>query len=260
MDEARKNAVYSVKNILSLARACRDNGQYVKTDVVSTVGVAGKRTGLKPEKAFTESCGFHNTYEAAKAEAERILYSEMENGSPVTIHRPSMVVGDSQTGHVRSFQVFYHLCNFFSGRQTRGIVPRTGDFRLDIIPVDYVARVICTALKDRETIGRIFHLASGPDSALPIPVLQKHTSSHFGIQPILVPLIIFDRILPALSFLFPIKLRKLLRNLPYFLTYIRDPQLFDNHQTNACFSAKGLHIPNPQAYLDTVLKYYTQNA
>ena len=55
----------------------------------------------------------------------------MQAGLPATIHRPSMVVGDSQTGKVIHFQVFYHLCEFLSGRRTLGIVPDTGDAALD---------------------------------------------------------------------------------------------------------------------------------
>ena len=52
---------------------------------------------------------FHNTYEQAKAEAEEYLYPFMaDERLPITIHRPSMVVGDSMTGKAISFQVFYH--------------------------------------------------------------------------------------------------------------------------------------------------------
>ena len=47
--------------------------------------------------------------EAAKAEAERAVWSEGA-GLPITVHRPSMVVGEAQNGRVIHFQVFYHLC------------------------------------------------------------------------------------------------------------------------------------------------------
>ncbi|MBK8576177.1 MAG: SDR family oxidoreductase, partial [Elusimicrobia bacterium] len=101
-----------------------------KLEYLSTVGVAGTMEGAIAERRVIEFRSFHNTYESSKAEAED-LCGRHGKGLPVTIHRPSMVVGDSRDGRTLHFQVFYHLMEFLSGRVTAGWVPRLPSFRLD---------------------------------------------------------------------------------------------------------------------------------
>ncbi len=77
-----------------------------------------------PSAPLEETPQFHNTYEHAKFEAEQWLLQKMEAGFPATIFRPSMVVGDTQTGKIIRFQVFYFLAAFLTGQRTAGILPR----------------------------------------------------------------------------------------------------------------------------------------
>jgi thioester reductase-like protein len=139
LDAARRNAVEPARLILDLARRCP---RLEKIDVVSTIGVCGTMRGLIPERQLTEPRAFRNNYEASKAEAEELYYDSMEEGIPLTVHRPSMVVGHSRTGRVRQFQVFYHLCEFLSGRRSFGLVVDPGQTTLDLVPVDWVAETI----------------------------------------------------------------------------------------------------------------------
>ncbi|MGH7340714.1 MAG: SDR family oxidoreductase, partial [Candidatus Rokuibacteriota bacterium] len=134
IDEARESAVGAARNLVDLARACRTTGRLEKVEVLSTVGVGGRRPDPLPERWITERREFHNTYEQAKAEAEDYLRSELEPGFPMTVHRPSMVVGDSRSGRIARFQIFYHLAEFLSGRRTFGVFPRLGGNRLDVVP------------------------------------------------------------------------------------------------------------------------------
>ena len=77
-----------------------------------------------------------------------------------------MVIGDSASGRVIHFQVFYHLCEFLSGRRTCGLLPDFGGFKLDVVPADYVAAAIGASIASPEASGRILHLCSGPARAL----------------------------------------------------------------------------------------------
>ena len=120
-EEARANALGAADEVVAFAEACRKTESLTKLDVVSTIGVAGRLPGLIPERQLVEPREFHNSYEAAKAEAEDFLFEKLAEGIPLTVHRPSMVVGNSQTGKVRQFQVFYHLCDFLAGRKTGGL-------------------------------------------------------------------------------------------------------------------------------------------
>ncbi len=123
IEQARRSAVDSARHIVQLAQAC---GELEKIEFVSTVGVGGRSHGSVPEEWLHGPRDFHNTYEQAKAEAEEVVRVEVEKGLPLTVHRPSMVVGDSGSGRIIHFQVFYHLCEFLSGRRTCGLSPDFG--------------------------------------------------------------------------------------------------------------------------------------
>ena len=121
--DARASAVSAAENVLELAGASRRFGRLEKIEFLSTVGVGGNRPGVLPERWINEPRGYHNTYEQAKAEAEVVVARGVAEGLPITVHRPSMVVGDSRSGEVIRFQIFYHLVEFLSGRRTFGFFP-----------------------------------------------------------------------------------------------------------------------------------------
>ena len=261
LDEARRTAVGSVQHALEFMRECQQRGPFRKLDVVSTIGVAGKSPGRVLEQPL-RPVAFHNTYEQAKSEAEQILFEQIECGQPVTIHRPSMVVGDSQTGKILRFQVFYHLCDFLSGLRTEGVVPETGHVKLDVIPADYVARAIYLASTRPETSGRILHLCTGPERSWtltqythrlremlasrgqPLPPLQRLSLAEFrswcGRA--------VERSAP--------EAQRFLKGLPYLLDYLEEEQLFDNSQSDRWFTAAGLPLPDVDQYLEKVMEVY----
>jgi len=262
IDQARKSAVDSARQIVSFADACAIHGTFAKLEFISTVGVAGNMAGTVPEEAFGQGRVFRNSYEMAKAEAEDFVLKEMARGLPATIHRPSMVVGDSKDGTIIQFQVFYHLCEFLSGKRTAGIIPNAGEIRLDIVPVDYVAGAIQKSSACRESTGRIFHLCAGPFHAPKIDDLaqciHRICVSHGRRLPSLrpVPVAVIRALLPAATWLTTGRARKSLQTLPYFLAYLDKPQTFANARTKEFFSVGGLTVQTVETYLDTVLSYY----
>ena len=259
--EARRAAVDAVAGTLEFVRACQLQGQFCKLEVVSTVGVAGRTRGLIRESPCVAT-QFHNTYEQAKAEAELLVLAEMARGCPATIHRPSMVVGDSRNGRIGHFQVFYHLSDFLSGLRTWGVVPDTGRVKLDIIPVDCVARAIHEASRQQATAGRILHLCSGPERSWTLVELTawlREALSRRGQQlPRLRRLspVWFRRTLRLVQSLAPRKSRRFLRSLPYFLDYLDEEQVFDTTQADALLSATGWQVPGPERYLHQVMATY----
>lgn len=258
LEQARWSAVGSARNVVAFARACP---LLKKVEFVSTVGVGG-RLPLVPEDWLTESRIFHNTYEQAKAEAEVFLREQIEQHKlPVTVHRPSMVVGDSQTGKIIHLQIFYYLCEFLSGRQTLGVVPNIKHTKLDTISVDYVAKALFWSSKQTEFAGRIFHLCSGPDQAMEITwlimALRKIWIARGMQLPRLrlVPLWLFKSVLPLLKCLTAKKTRKALNNLSLFLDYTSDRQRFANNRTNQILSKAGIVVPHPRDYLANLFRY-----
>jgi thioester reductase-like protein len=265
IEEARKSSVDSARNIIALAKDCRHCGHLKKVEFVSTVGVGGRNPGLIPEAWITNKRAFHNTYEEAKAEAEVYIYKQIMEGMPVTVHRPSMVVGDSRTGRIIHFQIFYHLCEFLSGRRTLGITPNVIDTHLDIIPADYVARAIVWSSDQQATIGKILHLCSGPDQAIPISVLKDRVQRLFKSfgeklpRSIPVPVDLFKAGLPFISLFVSPKAKRAIKTLPVFFDYLAERQAFANASTRAVIEAEGIKLPCVNKYLDTILAYYLRH-
>ena len=261
MELARQSAVDSTRHVLSFIDACRRRSSFQKLEFVSTVGVGGLMPGDLPERPVVDPRGFRNSYEAAKAEAEAVLLQEIERGLPATIHRPSMVVGDSRTGRIIRFQVFYHLCEFLSGARTLGVVPDFGGFRLDIIPVDYVARAIQISTTRQDAAGRVFHLCSAhgaPTLSEVATRVRRMFAARGRPMPALrsVPLTLVRTLLPAAGWCVGSAARRALRTLPYFLAYLDSPQTFVNAESRAYFDAEGLALPPADSYIEPVLSYY----
>lgn len=260
LDHARRSAVGSAQAMLELARTLARRNILQKMEFVSTVGIAGKRPGILPETWIDEPRAFHNTYEQSKAEAETLVRAAIEQeGLPITVHRPSMVIGDSRDGRIIHRQIFYYICEILSGRKTFGLYPDFGDVRLDIIPVDWVAEAISSASHDPATIGRIFHLCSGPERSPRLADLKAMLRENLRVRgEHLPPDITLPRTwfaaLPRLAARFaPVRQRRMLATLPIYLDYLADTQGFDNATYLAWLKERGRPEP-PQAieYLPAV--------
>lgn len=265
LEDARRSAVGSAREILGLARQLAERGRLAKVDFVSTVGVAGKRAGTLPEDWLESMPAFHNTYEQAKAEAEVLVERAVRDERlPITVHRPSMVIGDSRDGRVIHFQIFYFICEFLSGRRTMGLYPDFANVCLDIIPSDTVAGAIVAASRDPATAGRIFHLSSGPGLAPRIEEVKAEVRKAFARHGLDVPRAInlsmrwYARLARLAANLAPAQQRKALTTLPIYLDYLADRQAFGNDRFVAWFAERGGGIPHWPDYLPRVLDRYLQ--
>jgi len=264
LEQARATAVVPTRSILALGRTAARAGVLRKIDLVSTVGVWGRTPGVMPERRLPEVSEFHNTYEAAKAEAERVVWAEGE-GLPITVHRPSMVVGERGSGRVIHFQVFYHLCEFLSGARTFGVMPHLGATRLDIVPVDWVADAICWSSKELATAGRIFHLCSGPAGAIGLVQLQEVVRRTWQQrQGRALPRLrrvdrrLLERLVPLIGLVVGARIRRALRGLPPVLAYLAEDQGFANAESARALGAAGLPVPAVEDYLEPVLNHYLE--
>lgn len=263
IEAARHDAVDSARSVAELAWASRAGGGPAKLDAVSTVGVAGRMQGLIPERPLTEPRAFHNTYEQAKAEAEEFLLGQLDKGLPLTIHRPSMVVGRSDTGRIIRFQVFYYLCDFLSGAKTWGFVPDTGEATLDIIPVDYVARALALASRDPASVGRILHLCSGPEQAIRLTDLRTAVREFAILNGTRLPSLrvvspsCFRRWVDSLRHVTCGRTQRALRALTFLLAYLDELQHFDVVQTRFYFGDRGFDTSCSAVSLEQLLAYGT---
>jgi len=263
LDEARQTALYPVASVIELAKGC---AALKKVEFVSTVGVGGRWRGPLPERWITEPREFHNTYEASKAEAEDLVHKEVDAGFPATIHRPSMVVGDSRSGAVIHFQIFYFICEFLSGMRTFGLFPKLGEATLDIVPNDYVGAAIVAASRTPETSGQIFHLCSGPSRALKLVELRETVRDVFRSGGLMgwTPKLDFSRenfmrIMQGVARFLPERERRAVGTLPIYLDYLSGIQQFGYDTTTQRLAVLGVATPDNAQVLARVLDYYARS-
>ena len=133
---------------------------------VSTAYVCGSRSGEVGEDGPIARNGLANPYEASKAAAERLLVRARANGLRVAVARPSIVMGDWESGAIRHFCDVYRFIGLIAEGRIRTL-PVRRDATLDFVPIDHVARsLVSLAEQIDEACGRSFHLVSGT----PIPV------------------------------------------------------------------------------------------
>ncbi len=262
LDRARRAAVDAATNILQLAHLCQASGILEKVEMVSTVGVGGRWKGTLPERWIDEPRSFHNTYEQAKAEAEAVIEFQSKAGLPATVHRPSMIVGNSHTGSVPSFQIFYHLIEFLAGRRTWGMLPDLSHNHVDLVPADYVAQAILWSSSNPITTGKILHLCAGPDRAISLNTLRSAALAKFREHGLTLPgghtlSATWFKTFVKLSTPFASdKLKRALATLPIFLDYLSEEQAFGNTRTRELLKSTGIVLPQTEAFLAPVLDFY----
>ncbi len=162
LEEMRRINVHGVAHVLELAHAANRHHGLTRFAHVSTAYVAGARTGDVAEDELTDEFGFSNTYEQTKFEGEKLVRESMAS-FPVSIFRPGMVVGDSQTGEIRCFNTIYVPLRMYLAGRLR-IVPSSPSLRANMVPVDYVADAISTLAFDGRAEGLTFHLTVAPEN------------------------------------------------------------------------------------------------
>ena len=164
LDHLRRVNVEGTRNVLELARVAHRLHGLTRLSYVSTAYVAGGRKGSVSEDALTDRYGFSNHYELSKFEAETLV-REAGNEFPVSVFRPGMVVGDSRTGAVKTFNtVYFPLRLYLSGKLK--IFPVDPSMKINMVPGDYVSEAIVRLTFDPQAEGLNFHLTL-PADALP---------------------------------------------------------------------------------------------
>jgi thioester reductase-like protein len=174
LPEARAINVDGTSRVLDFALAAQARGGLERFVHVSTAYVSGRHEGAFRERQLDTGQSFRNTYEQTKADAEQIVAMARELGPAIA--RPSIVMGESDTGWTPAFNVLYWPMQAYS----RGLfkeLPALPSGRVDIVPVDYVADALVHLLDRRE--AGVFNLVAGRNAAT-VDELTTLASEYFG--------------------------------------------------------------------------------
>lgn len=160
----------NVAGTANVLAACRAAG-IRRLHHVSTAYVCGRRRGPVLETELDVGQTLGNDYERSKLEAERAVRAAADFDA-VTVHRPSIIVGDLVDGFTTTFHGFYKPLRivqpFVDSFTTAALDPgtllavlgMTGAERKNLVPADWVSAVMTRIILDPTLHGGTYHLTS----------------------------------------------------------------------------------------------------
>lgn len=158
MEELRNVNLRGTNNMIEIASKAK-NYNLKRFSHISTAYVAGKRKGFIEEDFINGSHGFKTNYEQSKFEAEEVV---RKSDLPFVILRPGMVVGDSSTGYIKTFNTIYSLIRLYMNGLR--FFPVSKNLKVNMVPVDYVADAVCSITLNENSDGKTFHLTAPNES------------------------------------------------------------------------------------------------
>ena len=246
-DLAMRVNVGGTRNVNQFAKSLTALRHY---HYVSTCYVAGKRTGRIFENELRHEAGFRNYYEETKYLAENEV-ADLKGQLPLTIHRPSVVCGDSRTGETAKYDGIYYLINYLLKWPSLLSNFNIGndDVSLNLVPVNFVVEAMSALATDANAVGRTLQLAD-PNPLTTRELFNLIARSLVGKEArITVPARLVESSLmlppsPALSGLPH-------RGVPYFFL----KQSYDTTQAGQLLAPHGVICPPFPSYVTTIVDY-----
>jgi thioester reductase-like protein len=246
-ERLRRINVRGTREVVELAGQCTALRRLVHW---STVHVSGCRQGVVLEEDLDCGQRFHSRYEQTRYEAE-LLVRRAARTLPVTVLRPGVMVGDSETGEIRSYEGPHRLFERFLGAD-RGhpvLLPGSGSAPVHLVPVDFVVRAGVELALDPEAEGATFHLVDpAPLPAYKIYELvarKAHRKPHQQVVPGLVSRLL--RVHPRVERLTPF---------PVAPAEIFDSMVLYNCQnTLGRLAGTGVSCPPFSSYVERLIRF-----
>jgi thioester reductase-like protein len=235
------------RNVNSFARSLPRLKKY---NYISTCYVAGKREGAILETQLEHGAGFRNFYEETKYLAEMEV-ERLKNDLPVTIFRPSVVVGDSRTGEIPKYDGIYYLIHYL--RKAPGLLRlvNVGNSRvkLNLVPVDFVVEAIDALGNDENAVGKTIALAD-PNPLTTRELFDAIAGAMTGKKSLVTPP---PRIVEwTLSSAFSPPITGLpLSGVPYFFI----SQTYDTSVADELLGKHGIRCPGFRDYVENLLEF-----
>lgn len=217
---------------------------------VSTCYVAGKRTGVIFENELRHEAGFRNHYEETKYLSE-IAVDELKSELPITIHRPAVVCGDSQTGETVKYDGIYYLIRYILKSPSLGTACNIGNsaVNLNLVPVDFVVAAMAALARDGRAIGKTVQLAD-PNPLTTRQLFNAIARTITGREAWLT--------LPAslVHFSLMLPLAPRISGLPHSaVPYFFLKQTYDTAQARQLLGPSAISCPPFQSYVETIVNY-----
>ena len=254
--------VDGTKNVVAFAHHARRLGALQRFAYVSTAYVSGLRKGLIYEDNLVRPVRFANPYEQAKHEAETYVRSQGRH-LPISIFRPSIIVGDSTTGKTVAFNVIYPPLKLIL-RRVLPLVPGRRSVRIDMVPIDYVCDALCQIfLRTEDIAGRTYHLTAGIRHAPTAGDVVRSAVTVFnrtaGTTPLSAPAFVPLRIFRALRQFTGRQTRRITKIMDFFLPYVSMSRNFDDTNTRTALAGTFIRVPDFGSYAEPILRFWIES-
>jgi thioester reductase-like protein len=244
---AKQVNVNGARELLEVASQCTSLRNVVYH---STAQVSGDRTGLVLEDELDKGQVFRNIVEQTVARGERHVRSAMGR-LPITIVRPTIVVGDSQTGEVDRFDGPYFLILLIvtSPPDFPLPLPGRGDAPLNLVPIDYVVRAAKAIGQSPRAIGRTFHIGDpAPLSVKRVFELLASAGGRRGPRGF-IPANLTKALLSAPG------LDRLAKSPRAFIDALATPVVYSYANTTELLADTDIRCPPFESYVDSLVEY-----
>ncbi len=262
LENSRHINLEGTRNVMAFAERASRKGNLRRIAYISTAYVCG----MNREKVYEEdppaTANFANAYEQSKFESESYVRRQMAS-LPLAVMRPSIIVGDSATGRIASFNVLYVPLGLILSGLIKAL-PCPPENKLDVIPVDYAARVVLEILgKAREYEGRTYHLTAGPEISCTIGEIVA-TAAHLmadlrGASTLTQLRFSYPDFAGTAGALFNNSRRAAMKILRLYEPYLLYPKSFDTTNTERVLAGTGINVPRLTSYLPVILAYGLRN-
>jgi thioester reductase-like protein len=256
LDESRAINVRGTRRMLELAELCQAAGEGLERfTYISTAYVAGEHTGVFSEDDLDVGQRFRNPYERSKFEAEGVV-KRWRSRVPVTVVRPSIVVGERDSGWTPTFNVLYWPLRAFS-RGAYRVVPARGSAPVDVVPVDYVTDAIFALTQSPQALGATLHLTAGRNASSVGELVELASRFFARPAPRLVEPAVYRRVVhPVLVRASrDERLRRALRRSEVYFPYFTARVTYDDRRARALLHQTGLGPPQLRDYFDTLVGF-----
>jgi thioester reductase-like protein len=255
LDASRATNVEGTRRMLELAQRCQERGGLRRFTYISTAYVGGEHAGCFSEDDLDVGQSFRNAYERSKFEAERLIAS-WRTRLPVTVTRPSIIVGEREGGWTASFNVLYWPLRAFS-RGAYAALPARADAPVDVVPVDYVADAILALSRAPEAEGETFHLTAGTHVSSVGELVGLASRFFERPAPRLIDPTVYRRVVHPLLIRTSRdeRFRRMLRHSEVFFPYFAARAHYDNRRARVALRGAGIG-PSPLGdYFDQLVEF-----
>lgn len=236
----------------------------------SSIAAAGLYRGTFREDMFEEATGLHHPYFRTKHESEGLVRRKCR--IPWRVYRPGIVVGHSKTGEIDKIDGPYYFFKLIQKmrRTLPPWVPTLGieGSRINIVPVDYVARAMDHIAHKPRLNGQCFHLTD-PDPKRIGEVMNLFAqAAHAPLMSMRIDARLFsfipEPVKQGISMLPPVRriIRQVLDDLGIprdMLSFFSYPTKFDNRDAEKALKGSGIEVPPLEDYAWVLWDYWERH-